>query len=101
MADSILLTVELASGERLDVREFTVEESISRLFEVNLTAMSSDADIDFEGAIGKQARFEIKTGEGQARAWSGICSLAGQGRVEEKGLSSYHLRIVPKLWLAT
>src|SRR3989442_1090243 len=77
MADSNLLTVELASGEPLDVREFTVEEDMSRLFEIEIVATSTSTDLDFEAAIGQTARFTIKTSS-ESRSWSGICALAAR-----------------------
>jgi type VI secretion system secreted protein VgrG len=98
------LTVDLASGDPLDVREFTVEEGLSRLFDVSLTAMSTSVDVDFEGSIGRAARFEIlRTSpvDGDTRYWNGICVGIEQVDVDEAGLSTYSVRIVPVLWLLT
>ena len=70
------LTLQVASGDALDVREFSVEESLSRLFEVRLTVLSTTADVDFEAAIGGAARFEILPSamiSGEPRYWNGIC----------------------------
>jgi type VI secretion system secreted protein VgrG len=98
------LAITLASGDPLDVREFTVEESMSRLFDVRVTAVSSSVDVDFEGAIGGPARFEIlRTSpvDGETRYWSGICAGIEQIAVEEAGLSTYTIHVVPKLWMLT
>ncbi len=98
------LVVTLASEDRLDVREFTVEESLSRLFDVRLKAVSTSVDVDFEAAIGGAARFEIlrlSLVDGDTRHWSGICAGIEQIEVEEAGLSTYTIHIVPRLWLLT
>jgi len=98
------LTVTIATSDALDVRDFHVEEAVSRPFEVRLLAVSENADIDFEGAVGAPARFEIHRTSavtGETRYWSGVCACIEQSAVEEDGVSSYELRIVPTLWLAT
>jgi len=98
------LTVSVASGDALDVREFQIEEGVSRLFEVALRVVSQDPDADFETTIGGPARFEIhrvSPADGETRHWSGVCSRIEQIEVEEDGLSTYVLHIVPTLWLAT
>jgi len=99
-----LLSVELASGDPLDVRDFSVSEAMSTLFDVRLTAMSTSPDVDFEGAIGGAARFEINrlsAVDGETRYWNGICARVGLIRVEPAGLSTYAVRIVPVMWLLT
>jgi type VI secretion system secreted protein VgrG len=97
------LSVTIASEDALDVRRFEITERISTLFSVVLEVVSPDPDLDFEAAIGLPARFSIKAGAGVARArtWSGVCAELHQIAVEESGLSTYELTIVPSLWLAT
>ncbi len=98
------LVVTLASEDRLDVREFTVEEGLSRLFDVRLEAVSTSVDVDFEAAIGGAARLEIlrlSLVDGDTRHWSGICAGIEQVEVEEAGLSTYTIHIVPRMWLLT
>lgn len=100
---SNILEVSIASGDALDVREFVVHQSMSSLFSITLTAVSRNADVDFEGVIGKEATFTLhgRSVDGAPRIWAGICSEMHQVRSEEKGLTTYHLRIVPKMWLAS
>ncbi len=95
------LHLTLGSGETLDVRAFTVEEELSRPFEVRLLARSPNADIDFDAAIGKPARFEIRRGllAGRPRAWGGVCASIELVKAEDTGLSTYAVHIVPQLWL--
>ncbi len=97
------LTVELASGETFDVREFTVNERMSQLFEVRLVALTDNPNVDFESIVGQKATFVMHHGQGfgAQRIWTGICNELEQLAVEETGLSSYHIAIVPSLWLAT
>jgi len=98
------LIVTIASGDSLDVRQFSVVERMSSLFEITLLVVSENPDIDFEAAIGQAANFSIG-GEGALspglRGWTGLCSELQQLAVSEGGLSTYHLVLVPTLWLLT
>jgi len=100
---STILEVNVASGDALDVREFVVHQAMSSLFSITLTAVSRNADVDFEAIIGQQASFTVhgRSVDGTPRTWTGICNEMHQIRAEEKGLTTYHLRIVPKMWLAS
>jgi type VI secretion system secreted protein VgrG len=95
--------VRIATGDPLDVREFSISESMSTLFSVTVTAVSKNPDIDFEAAIGREASFFLRGRSllGVPRTWRGVVSELHQVRVDEDGLSTYHLRIEPKLWLAS
>ena len=98
------MSVTIASGDSLDVREFHVHEALSSLFEITLTALSDNPDIDFESVAGREASFTLhgRVGGGTgARVWTGLAAELHQIRVEPEGLSTYHLRIVPVLWLTT
>ena len=95
--------VTVASPDRLDVREFSVHQSMSSLFTVTVTAVSRNPDLDFEAIIGKEGSFTLhgQSVDGAPRRWHGVVSELHQLAVEAAGLSTYHLRIVPKLWLAS
>ncbi|NUP05732.1 MAG: type VI secretion system tip protein VgrG [Polyangiaceae bacterium] len=99
------LTLEVASKDSLDVREFSVREGMNMLFGVELTAVSPSADVDFSKILGQRATFQIQrahaAGALAQRSWTGVCSHIEQLRVEEDGLSTYALTIVPDLWLLT
>ena len=101
-------TLELTfeSGETsLDVRRFDVQEAASGLFSLSIRALSPNADLDLESIVGKKASFRIVTGLAFARVagrfWTGVCSHIEQLQAETTGLSTYHLRIMPTLWLLT
>lgn len=95
--------VTIASGDALDVREFSISESISTLFSVTLTVTSKNPDIDFEASIGQGAAFTLRYRSlvGQPRTWRGVLSELHQAGVDDEGLTTYHLRIEPRLWLAS
>ncbi len=94
------LEVTVASGDALDVVEFDVHERMSGLFQVTLTVRSENPDIDFEAVIGQDASFTLHGGVvDRPHAWKGLCSEIHQIRVEPTGLSTYHLAIVPAMWL--
>jgi type VI secretion system secreted protein VgrG len=98
------LSAQVASGDTLDVREFTVRQRISSLFEVTLVALSDNADIDFDAVVGQPARFQMHAGTSglvPVRFWTGICKHLQQIAVEETGVSTYELTLVPPLWFAT
>jgi type VI secretion system secreted protein VgrG len=96
------LTFE-SGTDSLSVRRFSVQESISHLFEISVMARSPNDDVDLEAIVGKPAMFRITSGVAWAltetRLWTGICSSMEQVRVEPAGLSTYELTIVPAFWM--
>ena len=97
------LEVTVSSGDVFDVREFTIHQRMSSIFDVTLHAVCENPDVDFDAVVGQPARFLLYSGVGgtQVRFWSGICNDLSQVRVEERGLSTYRLNLVPTLWLLT
>jgi type VI secretion system secreted protein VgrG len=100
---SVNMEVAVASQDGLEVREYSVHQAMNTLFTVTVTAVSRNPDIDFEEVIGKEASFTLhgRSADGDKRTWRGICTELHQIRVDEKGLATYHLKIAPKLWLAS
>ncbi len=99
-----LLDLTFASGESsLSVRRFAAQESVSGLFSVSVWARSPSAVLDLESLVGKPASLRVENGVAFAlhgsRAWSGVVSFIEQAQAEETGLSTYHMRIAPSLWL--
>lgn len=97
------LHVHVASGDALDVREFSVTERMSSLFEITLVVVCPNPDIDFEAVVGQSASFSLDEGFSGAtpRTWTGLCNEFQQLAVEESGLSTYRLSLVPTSWLLT
>jgi type VI secretion system secreted protein VgrG len=94
------LRLEIASGDALDVRHFSVQEQLSALFLVSIVAVSENPSIDFDAVVGQPARFAMQAGLHQ-RFWSGLCNHFELLRAEPTGLSTYRFSIVPTMWLLT
>ncbi len=103
LSSARLLQATIASGDPIDVRHFDVREEMSRLFEVRLTVLSDNPDIDMEAVVGQPASFTIHAGDGenQARVWSGLATALEQIEAEDTGVSTYRLTLAPHLWLLT
>lgn len=105
------LEVTFACGEGpLSVRRFSVQEAVSSLFTVSVLAGSENPALDLEAIIGRPARLRVVGGLSHAgvgaRLWTGICSYVEQVHAVppsngQTAISSYHVRIVPDLWLLT
>ncbi|MBI4951636.1 MAG: type VI secretion system tip protein VgrG, partial [Myxococcales bacterium] len=95
----------VALPEGLSVRSFVVREAVNTTFEVDVVARTSTSDLDLEALVGKGAVLRLRIGEAQAgpraRAWSGIARAIEQLAVEDDGLSTYRVHIVPMLWRTT
>ncbi|MEP7127166.1 MAG: phage late control D family protein, partial [Byssovorax sp.] len=101
-----LLALSFESKEdSLSVRRFAVHEAMSSLFSVSVWARSPDDDLDLEAFVGRAASFTAGSGmlfaRHGARSWTGVVSHMEQVQAESTGLSTYYLRLVPKLWLLT
>ncbi len=99
-----VLDLSFASGESsLSVRRFSVREAVSTPFTISVWACSKSATLDLPGLVGRGASLRIESGyahaHADARRWTGVCSYIEQTQPEPTGLSTYHLRIVPSLWL--
>src|SRR5690348_7684791 len=103
-----ILELRFDCGETsLSVRRFSVHEAVSTPFTVSVWARSESPTVDIGAIIGQPAGLQLVTGYlnvagGGSRVWSGICSYMEQTHAEHRGnkvQSTYHLRIVPHLWL--
>ncbi len=101
MSDHEHLILQLASGDDVSVRRFSVHEALSMPFEINLIVQSKSWDIGLETNVGREAAFTLKNvaASPQQRKWTGICSHLAQLKAETQGASSYLVRLVPRLWL--
>ncbi|MGK3996544.1 type VI secretion system Vgr family protein [Sorangium sp. So ce1024] len=100
---SHILSVQVASGDALDVRQFQISEQMSKLFSVSVLAHSPNPDIDFEAIVGYPASFTAHFGAElpASRTWAGVCTSLQQVAVEPDGLSTYQIEIAPALWFLT
>lgn len=90
-----------SSPPDFSVRSFVVHEALSTLFEAAVVAVSPSAVIDFEGLVGQPARFSIHGGDLGQRFWEGVVLGMELCDIEEEGLSTYRLTVVPRAWLMT
>ena len=102
------LELSFASGESsLSVRRFAVHEGLSTLFSVSVWARSPDSSLALDALVGQPAALRIEAAyansQSTARLWTGVVSYMEQSQAEvsDKGLSTYHLTIVPRIWLLT
>ncbi len=93
------------AGDAFDVREFKVSEGLNALFTIDLLVRSSNAAIDFEATIGAPATFRISVNAllvaTPSPTWTGVVSNIEQVASEDKGLSTYRVRVVPAFWFLT
>src|SRR5262245_24482211 len=83
----------------LSVRHISVREQLSDLFSVTILARSPRPDLDVEAMLFRPACLSIH--HHGSRRYAGLCASAEQIQAEPTGLSTYAVRIVPRLWLAT
>jgi type VI secretion system secreted protein VgrG len=98
-----LLRASVASGDSIDVRHFTVREGMSQLFEIQLSVVSSNPDIDLDAIVARAASFTVQVGlePAQTRTWVGVATSFQQVAAEDTGVSTYQMKISPVLWLLT
>lgn len=92
--------VQIATGDDLDVRSFSVKQQMSQLFRVELRVVSSNLSIELAEVIGKDANFALST-EWSNRSYAGVCIEMEQVRVDSRGLATYTVVIAPRAWLLT
>ena len=84
--------------DALALSRFDGGESLSELFEFRIEAMSTEANIDFNAALGKSVTVILKTDDGKDRYFNGL--LAEARWAGQRGtLFAYQLVIRPWLWL--
>ncbi len=107
-----LFDLSFASGEgSLSVRSVQVHEAVSGLYSVSIVARTPVYDLDLESLVGEPAQLHVIAGTAHVanlgeRRWSGVVAFMEQVQAEppgagEKPLSTYFLRLVPRLWLLT
>jgi type VI secretion system secreted protein VgrG len=95
----------LDDQDLFDVRQFSVSEQMSGLFEVNVVAVVEEPDIPLAAFVGRAAALRIQTPNPNAaspvRVWAGVCAHMSHLHAAEEGVSAYHFNIVPILWRTT
>jgi len=103
------LDLTTSIGSPFDVRRFSVKETISGTFDIDIVAIADEHSIDLEAVVGQGASFRVDTGyvfsKVSKRQWSGTCSHIEQvqgmlpSRDGTRVKSTYRLRIAPNIWL--
>ncbi len=98
-----LLELALESQEAFSVSRFFVREEVSGLFDIWIQAVSTKPDVDSNGILDQPMGFFLDWQRDEAdttgpRIWTGLCSHFQQLQAESTGLSTYLLRLVPRLW---
>jgi type VI secretion system secreted protein VgrG len=96
-----ILAINTALGDDvLVVRSITVQEQISRLFQIEAELSCDDGALDFDQVVGHNVTLRLEVGEKGTRYFNGFISrfvqLANRGRY-----AHYHATIVPWLWFLT
>ena len=84
----------------LVLSRFDGGEALSELFEFRIEAISEDANIDFNAALGKSVTVKLKTADNQDRYFNGLLAEARWAGSRDS-LHAYQLVIRPWLWLLT
>ncbi len=90
----------VASGDTLDVRNFTVRQRMNELDRIDLRVASENTSVALSDLIGKEASFHLDA-VGWSRSYTGVCIEMEQVRAEADNLATYTLAIAPKAWLLT
>ena len=77
---------------------FNVNEGVGELFEINVDALSEEANIDFDKAIGQSCSIKMKTYKEKQRLFNGILTEA-QWIGKAQDFFSYRLVLRPWFWL--
>jgi type VI secretion system secreted protein VgrG len=94
------IRVSVASGDTLDVRNFTVRQRMNELDRIDLRVASENTSIALSDVIGKEASFHLDA-VGWSRSYTGVCIEMEQVRAEGDNLATYTLAIAPKAWVLT
>ncbi|HVY45127.1 MAG TPA: type VI secretion system tip protein TssI/VgrG, partial [Minicystis sp.] len=92
------MSLSVAGHDAFSARTFSITEALSAPFDASIVAASHASDLDLDGMVGAEASLEVDTGEGP-RTWTGVVVDAELVASEEAGVSTYHVRIAPKLAL--
>ena len=99
--DNRLIAIKTALGpDVLALRSVSVQEQISRLFQIEAELSSENGEVDFDKVVGYGATVRLYIGQKDKRYFDGVVSrlvqVANQG-----GYAHYRATIVPWLWFLT
>ena len=92
-----ILTTPLGP-DKLALTRFEGYEGVSELFEFRIDAVSSDANINFDDALGRPCNVEVTTHKDPKRIFNGLL-VEAQALGSNHELFGYRLILRPTLWL--
>jgi type VI secretion system secreted protein VgrG len=99
--DNRLLAIKTALGpDVLAVRSISVQEQMSRLFQIEAELSSEDGKVDFDKVVGHDVTIRLNVGQKDKRFFHGFVSRFVQVANEGK-YAHYRATIVPWLWFLT
>ena len=99
--DNRLLAIKTALGpDVLAVRSISVQEQMSRLFQIEAELSSEDGKVDFDQVVGHDVTIRLNVGQKDKRFFHGFVSRFVQVANEGK-YAHYRATIVPWLWFLT
>ncbi len=99
--DNRLLAIQTALGaDALALRSFTVQEQLSRLFQIEAELSSEDGAVDLDQVVGNPAVIRLNVTQGGQRFFDGFVSRLVQV-TNVGGYAHYRATIVPWLWFLT
>ena len=72
------LRLEVDSGEELEVRRFAVREGVSSIFQIDLTVVGKNPNVEFEPVVGHPARFTVR-GTNRVVTFAEVADVAYHG----------------------
>jgi type VI secretion system secreted protein VgrG len=99
--DDRMLGITTALGaDVLAVGSFTLQEQLSRLFQIEAELATEDGEINLDDVIGQKATIRLNIGDNDERYFNGYVSRLVQV-ANEGHYARYHATIVPWLWFLT
>ncbi|WP_105421606.1 type VI secretion system tip protein TssI/VgrG [Neorhizobium sp. T25_27] len=103
-ASRILKVVSPLGEDQLLPERVTIEEGVSSLFEIKLSARAKKPTVKPEELIGRlmDVSVEVQQGEGEGgvrRPFNGLVTELNEGPPVTRGLRSYSMVLRPQMWL--
>lgn len=99
--DTRLIGIKTALGpDVLLLRSMSLQEHISRLFQIEVELCSENGEVDLDKVVGHDATIRLDVGKKEKRYFHGFVSRMVQV-TNQGGYARYQATIVPWLWLLT
>jgi type VI secretion system secreted protein VgrG len=100
MAPSQQITLHTSVGAgKLSLAQLNATEHLSHPFEFEVELQSTEAKLSYDDFLGQPMSVELQLPKGKKRYWHGI--VASVTQVSASLSWSYHVKLVPWLWLLT